>query len=293
MALSFMHRRDFLRAISLIGACTALSYGDSKFLRNLPSCSGFTDNISSIESLISRFNYGQFNILKEHLTIVHDPENSMVLFYPFYHYDKPDSYGTCTELMHFAASDLVKAFPGYHILQAGGTEPDFFFCKRTNTKQFEGESSHYFLLMVEENKMEEGDYTTNTSEISQILAQETILVDPSFKRVVPFKSSGYLVDALQNPSASKTGWNVSNELFFSTSGDFGVPLCFLNDGRLALLSAHSNLESLVTIGLQKKGQLFTHHDLFSSYITSQAKNDNMLGRFVDLLRSTEIERGTI
>jgi hypothetical protein len=279
-----MQRREFIRCLGAAGIGALLS-------SSLPSCSNkpekqifSLEGMAKLESIVDKYEYGQYNILDGNLKIIHDPVSFMLLLDPFYHYDKPDHKGTCFELMNEAYAEIRAKLPDYQVMHASGVEPDLFYDKIDPYNQ------HYFLLLSGFDPLDGVSYTEDPDDIADFVNQGPLLVDPSFHKVKTLSGSDYEVHSLFNHGEYDLP---DNSLYLDTDFSFVVPLCQMRDGRMVHLAADYLADSLLILGFQEKRKDPVFYDLNEDYVTRAASYDPTLSRFVNVLRGARIETGSL
>jgi hypothetical protein len=294
-----MKRKDFLRlmvagagSLALSSMLPSCASSDRKKLDERVPADAPADSVISLEGtlvgdpfskelvqLISKYSYGQLNILKNEVEILYNEASQEMLLHPFYQHNIYSTEGCCTELMGTAFKDIKEKYPDHYVMRAYGTDPDYFN---------DAFADHYFLLLSEKNLMGKAEFIDKEAKISDILEKDPLLVDPSFKKVMRFSGSGYKVRQLFGENYK---FNFSNALFFSEidyESCFSVPLLLTNQKELMLLSPDFESPSLLSIGFQKRRQSPEFFDLKSSTLAYRAEADPKSAEMLNLFRKQEI-----
>lgn len=146
-------------------------------------------DVEGLTEIIAGYEYGQFNILDNGLTIKYNPVCKKVKFDPFYRHGFNPTKGSCVELMNTAYTAIRKKFPQYHVMRASGKDAGFFKMKG---------ATHHFLLLFDSDPLPGCYQITHQNQIKKVISDNPLLVDPSFGYVIPYANSRYTVKELVN-----------------------------------------------------------------------------------------------
>ena len=233
--------------------------------------------LGRLDTIISQFEYNQLNLLENPtpIRIKINPNSKQAYFEQFYRHDKKPKQGTCSELMNTAFLELRDELYFYTIIRASGQESDFFKWDTSN---------HCFLLIYNSDPMKGESYTENQEEIMSALSKNPLLVDPSFKRVIPYNESGYTIRKMMNHDCNVS---YSNDLILG-EGQF-VPLGTISNGGILYLTLNFGFESSIGVGVQfPKSPIFTY-SLDHFFLGPLLRKDEGLEKLVSILRDTNLE----
>lgn len=229
-------------------------------------------DISELHDLIAGYEYGQFNILDNGMKISFNPKARKLMFDPLYQYDSLPTRGSCSELMNTAYLGILENFPEYHVTRVVGNDPDFFRGLQ---------SKHWFLFLSESDLMNGKNFTYQPNDIEEAVANNPLVVDPSFHKVVPFSDSGYRVQGLFNQGC-RIEYSNTGVLFHRQA----VPLGVSSQSDMVYLIANLDSPNLMDIGMHGPGE-----DILRLGVHSPALDflisDSRISRFVELLRERE------
>jgi len=231
---------------------------------------------NGLNDLISKYEYGQFNILDNGMNITYNPEMKQVEFEPFYHFDPHSTKGSCSELMNAAYVEIRERFPEYHVTRVIGNDPDFFTDKK---------AMHCFLFVSEEDLMNKQLYTEDFSTIRKAISKKPLIVDPSFHKVVPYADSGYRVQRLFN-----TGCDISYSHNAVFDNYCGAPLGIDSHGDLVHLIINFHSPYLMDIVVQPSKKPISHYQLDDPELKDRFSKDPNIMKFIDLLKGREKTR---
>lgn len=165
--------------------------------------------------------YGQMNLLKGNFNFVFHFGDFFSIKDYYYGQGK---VGICTSQSEFYKrknSDL-------NLIRVKGSEPTYF-----NSR-----GGQHFYLLHPTKRLPEGFWSFPDEKRVKLLKKSNpLVVDPSFKRVFPFKSSGYSLDNSFRDSVFPDSWLTSDGLTV-------FPLGFMKEGDLVSLSTYNNQISL-------------------------------------------------
>ena len=157
-------------------------------------------DLESLTKLAESYTYGQHNILGGHLEIYYVKKTEEFILKNFYsnteYTDIDNNTGSCGQLMLKALKDIKSTYPQLYITRVIGNDDKFFTRK---------EAYHCFMLLSY-NRLVDTD-SSNFLQINDdnreqvlrnVLENNAVLFDPSFRRVVEFSQSGYTLKELLN-----------------------------------------------------------------------------------------------
>jgi len=227
----------------------------------------------NLKELVADYEYGQFNILDNGMKISYNPKTRQVKLDPFYHYDAHPKRGSCGELMSTAYLEIRDTHPDLHVTRVTGNDPNFY--RNSDAK-------HCFLFVSEQDLMGGKYYSHEPEDIEQVIEQDPLMVDPSFKTVVPFSESGYKVQRLMNQGCKVS---YSNRLVLPHNS--GVPLGVDTQGDIVYLMANLDTQGALDIGLQSSGSSILQYRLEDTALVERLTDDPKIMRFVELLKERE------
>lgn len=159
--------------------------------------------------------YGQMNLLKGNFNFVfHFGDFFSIKNY----YLGQGKVGICT-----SQSEVYKREnDNLGLIRVKGSEPTYFNSRR---------AQHFYLLHPTKNLPEEFWSFSDKKRNNFLKKSNSLIVDPSFKRVFPFKSSGYVLDNSFKDSIFPDSWLASN-------GSSVFPLGIMKEGDLVSLSTY-------------------------------------------------------
>ncbi|MEK6918886.1 MAG: hypothetical protein AABW73_02495 [Nanoarchaeota archaeon] len=232
-------------------------------------------NTKELTDLVASYEYGQFNILHNGIKATSNRQTGQVKFYPFYNRGHTSTVGSCGELMNAAYKEIRRTYPNLHVIRTTGTEPEFF----------PGDNdTHCFLLVSNHNLMGPNHFSEHRSIIDSVTSSNPLVVDPSFKRVIPLADSGYGVKRIFNQTC-RVGY--STDLLLCQGGGY-VPLGISSKGDVVDLGVDFSNSNVVIIGVKKRGCEMEFYDLNSSGLRNAFSYDSRLEELVDLFRRVKL-----
>ena len=233
-----------------------------------------------LRQLVSKYTYGQLNLLENNTDILYNERAGQMLFTNFYRYDEYPTTGTCTELMGTAFKEIKSKYPNCHVIRALGNEPVYFN---------ESSPDHYFLLVSENNLMGDNEILEDKKKIRAILEKNPLLIDPSFKKVTNFLSSNYTVRQLFGESYD---FKFTNALLI-TEIDYErfVPYpIYLTRQREMMYMSPDIKPFFFFIGFQSaKAEQPEYYELDNSSLTDRARFDQKALLLINFFRKKEKE----
>ena len=224
-----------------------------------------------LKDLIEDYSYGQFNILNNGLSVLYNLRTREVQLDPFYRYDARPKTGNCVELMNTAYLEIRNEYPDLHVTRVIGKEPTFF------------RNSIHCALFVSEQDLMNGEYYMHESkDIEKVLEKNPLLVDPSFKTVVPFSKSGYKVHRLYNQGCRLLHSNTP-----VLSHNLAAPLGISKQGYLVYLMANLDVPGALVMGLRSASSSFAQYSLGDDVLFETLNKDSNMLSFLDLLKKIE------
>jgi hypothetical protein len=185
---------------------------------------------------ITDYTYGQYSIGDKNCTIFYSELTDDFLLKNALSYDKPDT-GTCLELSLSLYQHIMQYRTGMYenigaVVFCKGYQLNGFHFGKTSTSI---DINHNFLLVSPKFNLafKYGKYTFSESEnlLSHPELQDSFIIDPSFKRVIPFKNGEYYITEL-------SGEDIANEVPRDVVLDqhLKIPLFFDNQKNLWYLT---------------------------------------------------------
>lgn len=216
-----------------------------------------------------------FEPMTNKLKITYHKGTRQVKLQNFHAMDCSLKRGTCTKLRNDAYFDIGLHYPDLYLLRVAGTEPNYFMQ--------EGDT-HHFLLIGKRDSIDFNGESKDPELIKRITDQNPLLVDPSFKKVIPFLESEYTVFQLMTP-----GYEVTYSNTKIIGHHDGAPLGIDSQKNMIYLMADFNKPDILQIGLQKvKSKWVDLYDLSSPILLKKLSNDSELMGLVNLLKDTKI-----
>jgi hypothetical protein len=230
-------------------------------------------NLKDLDDIVAKFEYGQFNILDNGMTIQYNLKDQQVKFDPFYHYDFSSTKGSCSELTLALYLEIREKYPELHVIRVKGNDPEFFV---------NPSAAHYFLLASPKDLMDGQEIMIDSPEIKKVVSKNPLILDPSFHKVIPFRDSGYMISALFNQGC---------EIHYSHSlvlpSKLFVPLGFDSKKQLVYLTPHLDSPNIIAIGIQAKNNVIRKYDLDLESLDKEFKGETKILEFLHLLRQRE------
>jgi hypothetical protein len=170
----------------------------------------------------------------------------------FFRYDPEMISGTCNELRYAAAQQLSKKYDGF-IYYATGLEPSFFFSS---------DFKHNFLVLSNEELIKKDSRLVDMTGIKfKPLLENSVIHDPSFNRVLPFKESLYTVTKLKGMDFPS---NLNTQLSLSTNKL--VPLELTKDNIIIYLGYDNCSANKLELGIQKEKGCIPMYNIRAKYL---------------------------
>ena len=160
-----MKRKEFIRYLAAGAGSIVVSYllpGCARKAEENPKQAVRHESLVNLEStitedartrelrqIISRYTYGELDLLENGMEIYFNETDWEMLLYPFYRHTGYPIQGSCTELMNTAFKDIKSLHPEYNLTRVIGNDPDYF-----NDLTAE----HYFILISDKNLMGKEDF---------------------------------------------------------------------------------------------------------------------------------------
>ena len=142
---------------------------------------------SGLHKIIEPYVYGM--VIPERLeALILDQKLNRLVVPGFFRRGEYLPRGLCGELALIAERDIGGHYQDHCVLRALGTDNRYFNHPR---------SEHAFLLVFDDNPLGERP-KLDGPELEELLRQNPLLVDPSFKLVMPYRVSGYNAKVVVN-----------------------------------------------------------------------------------------------
>ena len=219
-----------------------------------------------IRKVIEKYEYGQFNILKNPIRIQYGPEKKRLLLKNFRQHDKYPTVGSCSELECTAYRTIRERFPSYFAIRAHGNDLEFF----------PSPVQHNFLLLANEDIMGDTRFTFDQDRIAEILKHDPLIVDPSLRYVGKLSLSRYKITCLQTQGCKVAYFN---SVILDEGG--GIPLAFTQTREVMSLFFDPNLNCLLSIWFSKNSEFVEGFKLDSVELEQKLKDEK---RLLDLVK---------
>jgi hypothetical protein len=224
-----------------------------------------------VQASLRKYTYGKLealdNKLKELSHIEYNPDEKTILIPNLYHQPTPTHEGECGELSLSLLDKLRKDYPNEFFYFANGTEPDHF-----------PEGTHFFALKSQrELPCNAPGRLVHEKGIENLLAKSKeglTIIDPSFKKIMPYSKSGYCIQGAHNKNATLTknpdlilgDANYNPDLISNEKASDRRPLGFNDHNELVCLMANFqdqmnldpeenfNPETILRVTLRKPGE---------------------------------------
>lgn len=229
----------------LIGSITQFSYSKKDL---------FEREISFVEHAVNRFDIAESGASK-------------VLIMDFFRYNDQIKSGICNELVYAAAHQLSDVYDGF-IYYGLGQEPLFFSSL--------DEDQHRVLILSQKQLIEPGAEinVNNGDKTLNKLLKNTILYDPSFKKVRSFKRSKYNIVQLQDVALP-----INFDTTLTIPSEKQIPLELTKDNQIIYLGYSDQVPCRLGIGLQEAGKPVSMWLITSKSLDSLAKEVPEIGEY--------------
>jgi len=161
--------------------------------------------------------YGQMNLLKGNFNFVfHYGDFFSIKDF----YLGQGKVGVCNNQSEF----YKRANKGLNLIRVRGSEPTYFNSERSN---------HFYLLVPTKPLPKEFWSFKDKERVKYLRDSDSLVVDPSFKKVLPLNSSGYHLDNSYEGS-------IFSDLWATSDGSSVLPLGIMEEGELVSLSTHNS-----------------------------------------------------
>jgi hypothetical protein len=184
--------------------------------------------------------------------------------------------------MSKAYNDIRLTHRNLYVARAFGKDDAYFKLPNSN---------HCFLLVNDLDMMNYCQMTDNPSSIIHALNTNPVIVDPSFKRIIPASESRYIVDLLMNHSQI-IDYNNSQILSSEDGKRKYLPLVLNDSEEILYLAPNFNSEKLLSIGIQQKNMCLEDIPLYpieSKKLDEFYSNDKKSYQFIEYFRNISIK----
>ncbi len=218
----------------------------------------FQSSLIASNTRMNSMSYGQLNILNSNVQISYNPLTEVYTITNFYRDPKYLDYGSCRELRDSLFDFMVRinpsSFRGFKSIircigQDGGRHNiRGFFC---------GEGSSHTFLLVSPQVIMERKYSSSVTDESTFLKclRNAYILDPSFKRIVPYEESGYKIHQIFGED-----YNLRPSTTLTLEKSFSVPLHITKSGCMWKLTNGGKENGLLLA--RSKGDIRNHHSDF-------------------------------
>jgi len=170
-----------------------------------------------LKEKMNGYYYGQMNLLKGNFNFVfHYGDFFSIKDF----YLGQGKVGVCNNQSEF----YKRTNKGLNLIRVGGSEPTYFNSDGSN---------HFYLLFPTKPLPKEFWSFMDEERVKYLRDSDSLVVDPSFKKVLPLNSSGYHLD-------SSYKYPFSSDLWVTSDSSNVLPLGIMEEGELVSLSTHKS-----------------------------------------------------
>lgn len=196
--------------------------------------------------------YGQMNLLKNDFQIEEAEDELKIKNF----YSGPNKVEVC----HNQSDFYKKSNRDLNLIRVYGTEPVYF--------NDEG-SKHIYLLYLKKELNPDFWYWNNLEMKNYLIENNPLIVDPSFKKVIPFSNSGYEIKVILNNFYSPTDLDMENNK--------SVPLGISKNKELVSLSlVNENLFIFFDKKFETDPNKFDYYKIDDFALRVRIKNERFL-----------------
>ncbi|MCM2326205.1 MAG: hypothetical protein NDI94_07095 [Candidatus Woesearchaeota archaeon] len=257
----------------------AVNYVYSRRGRDAPSnlFEPFNVDEESIHEIMSKYEYGQFNLASGNFKIRYDKANRKVYIDNFYCRDPKEPFGTCGDLASKVSGEIRQLHPNYPILAVNGFEPVHFYHVNDN-----GADNHVFLLLFDSHHIGI-DFSNPIEQVYKEITQfDPIVIDPSYRLMKRLSESGYVL----NPNSDKSSKRKKSNTV-ELDSDTLAPLGFDSYGSLVSIGVSDDPIEILSIKISGKGSLF--YSLSPELLSFPGIRNSRLMPVIEALLKKEIE----
>jgi len=223
-------------------------------------------NEKDILKRMDGYEYGRFNLIDNNFSISESYDNFKIKNF----YSGPSKRGVCNEL----SSKFVSENPDLDLIKIIGTEPDYF-----NDKN----SVHVYLISPGDDLPKDYNLLLEKEKVKALKNSNSLIVDPSYHKVVPIKGSGYFIHETFDDYIFRP-----DEDFFKYE-EMARPLGFTKSGELLSLGLpNGSFGIFMSKKKSKRSEFCGRLDTFSKM--NFLKREKDLGKIVKNLGRAFINR---
>ncbi len=233
---------------------------------------------NKIKEIISRYQFGKENLLQHNLKIICNPYDGDILLDPFFFYKPPTKIGICPELRHTAYLEISQEFPNISVTPVLGRDNQSFVGRR---------DGHWYLLLSENNLMNGKSEIESSEEISSVIEQDPLLVDPCFRLITKFSGSGYKIEKLYNKEE-----DIKQETPLLLKKGKAIPLAISDKNEIIYLTGSFEFPQYVSFLYQKSDKdkhTMIPCDLEDPTLDGVLQGNDEIINLINHIRKTPIE----
>jgi len=232
-------------------------------------------DVQPLQDIIGKYKYGKGYLLDGTLQVKFNPGTGQLMIDQFYRNGQNPTEGLCSELVLTAYSEIRNLHPSYHLTNVFGHDTEFF--------AQEG-NEHQFLFASEGDLMSGKPIIDNAKEISDVLEQDPLIVDPTFNRIIRFSESGYAVNALVNQGIPM---NYSNALIMADGQSIALGI---DSNIIFCLAFNTSADNPIGISIGGPNDIPYRLELDWLMKYKEAEKISGIMKYVEFLRRVKIVR---